>query len=464
MDQKTKHEHNDYSTLEVDESANLPQVKYDNVLPEVKPSHEPPQALPSHEDFPEVVRNGRKNATLCGLRRKAFWTTLLVAVLIIAIAIGVGVGVGVTRRSNSPSAKSSAGASGGANDGSNNGSSTNTSQPGYLASFSRLAAANYTDSQDRERALVYYQDNSLDMWKAERASSSTAWSRELVNMSGINPERGTPLTAFCLPETSVTLLHIYFIDAGTNRVRTILNEGARWLPTSAGDDTWTATNGSSLAMYANECKNDTSCGDKTAFLIFHSSMTNSTVQACPYGQCNFGYFLPDSVDVDDGQNGADPTAYALAPIQRIQNDTHPMVALYLSVQGKLKEFYFANGEAWNETGLDLPDFPMPTGCQLAAMSYVHDDLRYVQVFVTQQNGGVAMAYLDGGPDNPWNSTISVTGMENVIPLSPIAATRAGRVYALEQRENGVQIAEFNRTSVTGLPVFERLGIVDTPGG
>lgn len=105
-------------------------------------------------------------------------------------------------------------------------------------------------------------------------------------------------------------------------------------------------------MYANECKNDTSCGDKTAFLIFHSSMTNSTVQACPYGQCNFGYFLPDSVDVDDGQNGADPTAYALAPIQRIQNDTHPMVALYLSVQGKLKELYFANGEAWNETGLD----------------------------------------------------------------------------------------------------------------
>lgn len=75
-----------------------------------------------------------------------------------------------------------------------------------------------------------------------------------------------------------------------------------------------------------------------------------------------------------------------------------------------------------------------------------------------------MAYLDGGPDNPWNSTISVAGMENVIPLSPIAATRAGRVYALEQRENGVQIAEFNRTSVTGLPVFERLGIVDTPEG
>lgn len=205
MDQKTKHEHNDYSTLEVDESVNLPQVKYDNVLPEVKPSHEPPQALPSHEDFPEVVRNGRKNATLCGLRRKAFWTTLLVVVLIIAIAIGVGVGVGVTRRSNSPSAKSSAGESGGANDGSNNGSSTNTSQPGYLASFSRLAAANYTDSQDRERALVYYQDNSLDIWKAERASSSTAWSRELVNMSGINPERGTPLTAFCLPETSVSV-------------------------------------------------------------------------------------------------------------------------------------------------------------------------------------------------------------------------------------------------------------------
>ena len=84
-----------------------------------------------------------------------------------------------------------------------------------ISSPRRLAAANYSDSQDSEHAPVYYQDDSLNIWKADRENSSTAWTRKQVNMAGINPKKGTPLTAFGLPEDTVSATHQPLPHAGT---------------------------------------------------------------------------------------------------------------------------------------------------------------------------------------------------------------------------------------------------------
>lgn len=70
----------------------------------------------------------------------------------------------------------------------------------------------------------------------------------------------------------------------------------------------------------------------------------------------------------------------------------------------------------------VADIPIHPGAQMAAMSYKHNDLRYVQVLLTRKDGGVAIAYLDGGPVEDWVYVESVKGIEMVIALSPIAAT------------------------------------------
>lgn len=46
-------------------------------------------------------------------------------------------------------------------------------------------------------------------------------------------------------------------------------------------------------------------------------------------------------------------------------------------------------------------------------------------------------------------------MEDVIPLSPVAANQDGRVYALKGVDGEPEMAEFARTSQTGTPTFER---------
>lgn len=102
---------------------------------------------------------------------------------------------------------------------------------------------------------------------------------------------------------------------------------------------------------------------------------------------------------------------------------------------------------------------MDPGAKIAAVWYTHDGLQYTQVLMTRSNGGVAMVYLDGGPENDWTYTDNVSGMEEVLPLSPITATKTGHLFALENGANGTEIVHFRRTSVTGTPTFERAGLV-----
>lgn len=100
---------------------------------------------------------------------------------------------------------------------------------------------------------------------------------------------------------------------------------------------------------------------------------------------------------------------------------------------------------------------MDTGAQLAAMSQYREDDFNVQVFMTQADGGVKMAYMNG---DRWQWTNSVDGMEDVLPLSPIAANQLGRVYAFENGTSGRQIVEWQRIN-GDMPTFERVGVVNT---
>lgn len=141
--------HLGYSTLEVDGSANAPEVGPCPDLPEAKAEDHLPEALQDH---------GSKNqATICGLSPRNFWIALFGVIMVVAIAIGVGVGLGVREKNNSAS-------TGGADDDVEP-TVTPTAEPtvGRVASFSKLAAANYTSQQLVEYNSVYYQDNDLNI-------------------------------------------------------------------------------------------------------------------------------------------------------------------------------------------------------------------------------------------------------------------------------------------------------------
>lgn len=90
------------------------------------------------------------------------------------------------------------------------------------------------------------------------------------------------------------------------------------------------------------------------------------------------------------------------------------------------------------------------------MSQIRGDSLDKQVLITGKDSGVGMAYFNG---TAWYHVDSVAGMENVLPLSPIAATQAGHVFALE---SGPQIVEWNLVE-GATPTFERVGIVNGTG-
>ena len=101
------------------------------------------------------------------------------------------------------------------------------------------------------------------------------------------------------------------------------------------------------------------------------------------------------------------------------------------------------------------NLPIDKGSKIAAMSKMGEDQFFnVQVLTSKTNGGVRLSYLGNGS---WSSIDAVKNMENVLPLSPIAATQAGRVYAFEE---GPQIVEWVRVDGE-VPTFDRVGVVNT---
>ncbi|KAL1642918.1 hypothetical protein SLS58_005160 [Diplodia intermedia] len=468
MDQKPT-QAGGYSTLEVDESANLPQVKSNEDLPQVKSGDNLPEVTPNH-DYPEVVQNNygagdarvpeqRKPQTVCGLRKRTFWLVLFAVILAIVIGIAVGVGVGVSTNKKHSSSNSS---------GDSSGTTTATDTSGRVAFFSQLSATNYTDPQEKEHSQVYFQDGSLDIWMADReASDGSAWSLSQVNTTGTSPKNGTPIAAFnYFPEASVTENNevesefgLRYLDTGTNQIRArfVKNRmiGQTWQVAPTPDQSnYRAASNSSLAGYADACAG-AACV-QTNMLAFADADDARTHVAYPYA-ARYGYdtFPSSRVGADAG------TAYAFVPVLPLArvNDSQPYVAMYLSARGRLREVYFGvePAPAWNASDMDV-DLVVDTGGRIAAMARRLDDLRYVQVLATKRDGGVMMAYLDGGPDRPWAATETVQGMENVIPLSPIAANQVGHVYALEELDGRPEIVEWKMTSETGTPTFDRVGV------
>lgn len=220
-------------------------------------------------------------------------------------------------------------------------------------------------------------------------------------------------------------------------------------------------------------------------MAFRSATQNTTAFAYPYDTPAFntsGAALPPGgVAVDAA------SAYAFAPMLSVDGEARPQTALYLSVGHRLQEFWFLFRVGWSARNLSgasgalLVFFVIPArveadsycavpmeidrGAPIAATSYVYGGKRYVQVLVTRTDGGVRMAYLDGGTNSTadWTYTDEVSGMEDVVPLSPIAATQTGYVFAFEESGGGgsKEIVRFRRTSTTGMPVWERVGVVNT---
>ncbi|KKY25651.1 putative fungal fucose-specific lectin [Diplodia seriata] len=194
---------------------------------------------------------------------------------------------------------------------------------------------------------------------------------------------------------------------------------------------------SGLATYGPECPSENAC-DENNFVIY--GITGGKQYICyPF--------------VDDGKpyqlkgynyNGADSGA------------------------GKLVEMYGYLGH-WGMSTFDLPT-SIDDGGQLAAMN-LHTtaqgsnttDVLNSWVFITQSTGGVKLVYGGGFvPGDAWNSIDSIKNMEDVVPLSPVAATQAGKVYALEEKDDGTRrIVEWRRESGDDI-TFERLKEVETP--
>ncbi|EOD43869.1 putative fungal fucose-specific lectin protein [Neofusicoccum parvum UCRNP2] len=253
---------------------------------------------------------------------------------------------------------------------------------------------------------------------------------------------------------------IRYVDATTSNIRAryvqnrMINKD--WVFAIPDDIRYSGTEDTAIAGYGNQCHE--SCQEAN-FMVFRNENDGQTHVGYPYTEeWGFSTFPSEAIGADNG------TAYAIVPILQLSTDEYPYVAMYLSAESKLKEMYFAQEreQKWKLSNMNV-NLTIDAGSQIAAMSYLLDDLRYVQVLVTHEDGGVMMAYLDGGPDKHWAETTSVSGMEDVIPLSPIAANQAGRVYALENVNGTPEIVEWKRNSTTGTPSFERLGpVTPTP--
>ncbi|KAF4537025.1 putative fungal fucose-specific lectin protein [Lasiodiplodia theobromae] len=434
----------EYSTLpEVD-------VRDRTTLPEVINS-DPPEAI--HTPWKEAVAPPPpyKSATICGMRKKTFWILLVVAlVIIIGVAVGVGVGVGVSKKNNSSSSES-----------------TTTPYKQGVASYSQLAANNYTDADGVVHSQVYYQDNSKSIWMADFNNATEEWYLSEVvaqnNNSDMTPRMGSPIAAgnYWRNETELSDFRVIWADEN-DRIRSVFTlyeayNTSGWSVLNQYDNFLSIDANSSLVHYLPMCNKTTTC-NSADFVGFQSSNSSSMrVQwFASGGSSGLLYAQNGDVAPDDG------SAMAAAPIPKIEKRDmgYPVVALYLVQDDSLVELYGGSNIDWTNNQLTISGskVSVDTGAKMAATSQYRLDDFNVQILMTKAAGGVKMAYMYG---DAWATDNSIDGMEDVLPLSPIAANQLGRVYAFENGTDGnPQLVEWQR--VTGQkPTFERLGVINT---
>ncbi|EOD47842.1 putative fungal fucose-specific lectin protein [Neofusicoccum parvum UCRNP2] len=262
-----------------------------------------------------------------------------------------------------------------------------------VAANSRLAANNYTDASGVVHSQLYYQDNSLDIWNADFNNSTNRWSLAPVradnNRTDMTPKNGTPIAAgnwWHDNNDGLADFRVFWVD-GSSMIRAVfvLNESiatSGW-STLSQLDAWIPVDATSqLVEYLPMCNQNTTC-NSADFVGFESPNSEGVRLQWPFANGDNGRLVADGgVPADAG------TAMAVAPIPEIakRNDSYPTVALYLVGGGALVEL---RGGA---------------GAQLAALSQYREDDYNVQVLMSQTNGGVKMAYMNG---DGWNSTDSV---------------------------------------------------------
>ncbi|KAF2141132.1 uncharacterized protein K452DRAFT_299171 [Aplosporella prunicola CBS 121167] len=438
-----------YSTLEVDRAQM-------GDLPEALPRSDPPEVI-DKTIGKEVVGNGGPlppRQTICGLRKRFFWILVVAAILVI-IGVAVGAGVGATR------GKSSASSSNNGNSTSNGGNGTAPYRRGFV-STSYLGAANYTDSAGIEHSQLYYQDNSLQIWYSDWNSSTDKWSfYEVVPETGedMSPKNGTPIAASNYWRSdNDSDFRCIFVDTD-NFIRFLYLPRRRitddWSVVEFMDRSMSVSDNSSIVEYVPQCNATTGCN--SADFTAYWSQADSLMVNYPFGNgesgANTGKLQVANISPDTG------SAMAVTTIQRTPKSSvkYPRVAIYFSSFGYLTEIYGGYNISWTSSDLRDQRIPVDDGAQLAAISQYAEDHTNLHVLMTKTDGGVRMAYYDG---QSWKQEDNVAGMEDVLPLAPIAGNQLGRIYAIEK---GPQIVEWRRTDAT-TPKFERVGEIDTTGG
>ncbi|KAL0253271.1 hypothetical protein SLS55_010243 [Diplodia seriata] len=430
-----------FSTLEVDQSVNLPQHRPgENDMPE--PIPQSPEKADAFAKVPPT--------TICGLHKRTFWMTVgaVAACIIIGIAVGVGVGVGKKDKESTAPVDNAV-------------VNTTDSTPRGVLRETKLAAANYTDADGAEHSQIYYQNaTTWDIWMGDFNSATNNWTFSTIraqnNDTPIEPRNGLQYPDF----------HIRFVDKNnTMRALWASNMSNDWsMEQKLDDQDLPVGTDSGLATYGPECPSENAC-DENNFVIY--GITGGKQYICypfvydgkPYQLSGYDY---------NGADSGSALAVAPVPIVKSRNDTGTRVALYMRSAGKLVEMYGYLGH-WGMSTFDLPT-SIDDGGQLAAMN-LHTtaqgsnttDVLNSWVFITQSTGGVKLVYGGGFvPGDAWNSINSIKNMEDVVPLSPVAATQAGKVYALEDKDDGTRrIVEWRRESGDDI-TFERSQEVETP--
>ncbi|KAH7040007.1 uncharacterized protein B0I36DRAFT_343813 [Microdochium trichocladiopsis] len=177
----------------------------------------------AYADAPEVAPNQDgtpPKKRICGLAARTFYIVLAVIVVIVIAAIGGGVGGALASRGSSSSSANNGDSTGGGA-GSGTGNSTSTSPPGPKPlGITKIAATNWTDGNNVGHRNVYFQDEYNYIIERRWDSDSNNWSTSNISKlfetsTTFGPQFGTSLTVAVMDKggSAGYEIQLYFLDA-----------------------------------------------------------------------------------------------------------------------------------------------------------------------------------------------------------------------------------------------------------
>ncbi|KAI1337542.1 hypothetical protein F5Y15DRAFT_389575 [Xylariaceae sp. FL0016] len=180
-----------------------------------------------------------KKATICGLSKKAFWITLVIAIIVIIGAIVGGV-VGGLAADNADSGSVSSDSSSSSPDGSSSNSTSDA--PQKILDISKITASNWTDGDGVTHRTVFFQDAYMSIIAARWESNGKTWETDnLTEMMAattrpLNPQPGTPLASASMDLDPKFETHLWFTDPW-NMIRSMANTDPVNSPSGWDNDT-----------------------------------------------------------------------------------------------------------------------------------------------------------------------------------------------------------------------------------